>query len=84
VTGQKAMGVDISGDSNDIDIAGNILVDKDQTADNAADYFFESSVGVNVTGNNNTVSLNGELTVVSDSELTSRSHGKRDGSQENI
>ncbi|EPC4388870.1 autotransporter domain-containing protein [Escherichia coli] len=84
VTGQKAMGVDISGDSNDIDIAGNILVDKDQTADNVADYFFESSVGVNVTGNNNTVSLNGELTVVSDSELTSRSHGKRDGSQENI
>ena len=84
VTGQKATGVNISGDNNAVDIAGNILVDKDQTADNAADYFFESSVGVNVTGNNNTVSLNGELTVVSDSELTSRSHGKRDGSQENI
>lgn len=28
VTGQKAMGVDISGDSNDIDIAGNILLIK--------------------------------------------------------
>lgn len=84
VTGQKATGVNISGDSNTVDITGNILVDKDQTADNAVDYFYEPSVGVNVSGSSNTVSLNGKLTVVADSELTTRSYGGFDGSQENI
>ncbi len=35
VTGQKATGVNVSGDGNTIEIAGSILVDKDQKADNA-------------------------------------------------
>lgn len=39
VIGQKATGVNISGDNNAVDITGNILVDKDQTATNAVDYF---------------------------------------------
>ncbi|MDK8106476.1 hypothetical protein QP701_29755, partial [Klebsiella pneumoniae] len=72
VIGQKATGVNISGDNNAVDITGNILVDKDQTATNAVDYFYEPSIGVNVSGNSNTVSLDGKLTVVADSELTSR------------
>ncbi|HCK1165828.1 TPA: EntS/YbdA MFS transporter [Escherichia coli] len=84
VTGQKATGVNISGDNNAVDITGNILVDKDQTATNAVDYFYESSIGVNVSGNSNTVSLDGKLTVVADSELTSHIYADFDGSQENI
>ncbi|EEZ4368311.1 EntS/YbdA MFS transporter [Escherichia coli] len=84
VTGQKATGVNISGDNNAVDITGNILVDKDQTATNAVDYFYEPSIGVNVSGNSNTVSLDGKLTVVADSELTSRIYADFDGSQENI
>ncbi|HBE4188714.1 TPA: EntS/YbdA MFS transporter [Escherichia coli] len=84
VTGQKATGVNISGDNNAVDITGNILVDKDQTATNAVDYFYEPSIGVNVSGNSNTVSLDGKLTVVADSELTSHIYADFDGSQENI
>ncbi|MEL8644905.1 EntS/YbdA MFS transporter [Escherichia coli] len=84
VIGQKATGVNISGDNNAVDITGNILVDKDQTATNAVDYFYEPSIGVNVSGNSNTVSLAGKLTVVADSELTSRIYADFDGSQENI
>ena len=84
VIGQKATGVNISGDNNAVDINGNILVDKDQTATNAVDYFYEPSIGVNVSGNSNTVSLDGKLTVVADSELTSRIYADFDGSQENI
>ena len=84
VIGQKATGVNISGDNNAVDITGNILVDKDQTATNAVDYFYEPSIGVNVSGNSNTVSLDGKLTVVADSELTSRIYADFDGSQENI
>ncbi|MXE21649.1 hypothetical protein FQ034_25955, partial [Escherichia coli] len=53
VTGNMATGVNISGDGNNIDITGNILVDKDQTADNAADHFFDPSVGIRVSGNSN-------------------------------
>lgn len=70
--------------SNTVDITGNILVDKDQTADNAVDYFYDPSVGVNISGNSNTVSLDGKLTVIADSELTSRKYMAFDGSQENI
>lgn len=81
VTGQKATGVNISGESNTVDITGNILVDKDQTADNAVDYFYDPSVGVNISGNSNTVSLDGKLTVIADSELTSRKYMEFDGSQ---
>ena len=84
IIGQKATGVNISGDNNAVDITGNILVDKDQTATNAVDYFYEPSIGVNVSGNSNTVSLDGKLTVVADSELTSRIYADFDGSQENI
>ncbi|MBW9767065.1 EntS/YbdA MFS transporter [Escherichia coli] len=84
VTGQKATGVNISGDNNAVDITGNILVDKDQTATNAVDYFYEPSIGVNVSGNSNTVSLDSKLTVVADSELTSHIYADFDGSQENI
>ncbi|MCV4690923.1 hypothetical protein OFC38_32760, partial [Escherichia coli] len=57
VTGQKATGVNVSGDANTINITGNVLVDKDQTADNAADYFYDPSVGINVSGSNNNVTL---------------------------
>ncbi|MCW0137535.1 hypothetical protein OIU92_28745 [Escherichia coli] len=39
VVGQKATGINVSGDANTIDITGNILADKDQSADNAAEYF---------------------------------------------
>ena len=84
VTGQKATGVNISGDANTVNITGNVLVDKDQTADNAADYFFDPSVGINVNGSNNNVTLDGKLTVVSDSELTSRQSNLFDGSAEDI
>ena len=87
VTGQKATGVNVSGDANTINITGNVLVDKDQTADNAADYFYDPSVGINVSGSNNNVTLDGKLTVVADSELTTRNSAGVvvfDGSQENI
>ncbi|WP_423265908.1 hypothetical protein, partial [Escherichia coli] len=87
VTGQKATGVNVSGDANTINITGNVLVDKDQTADNAADYFYDPSVGINVSGSNNYVTLDGKLTVVADSELTTRTSAGVvvfDGSQENI
>ncbi|MBA1728468.1 hypothetical protein, partial [Escherichia coli] len=65
----------------------NVLVDKDQTADNAADYFYDPSVGINVNGSDNNVTLDGKLTVVADSELTTRGSAGAiifDGSQENI
>uniref|UniRef100_UPI0012FFDB6A autotransporter outer membrane beta-barrel domain-containing protein n=2 Tax=Escherichia coli TaxID=562 RepID=UPI0012FFDB6A len=84
VTGQKATGINVSGTDNTIDITGNILVDKDQSADNALDYFYDPSVGINVNGSNNNVTLDGKLTVVADSELTARTYGNKDGSQENI
>ncbi|EPB4148430.1 beta strand repeat-containing protein, partial [Escherichia coli] len=87
VTGQKATGVNVSGDANTINITGNVLVDKDQTADNAADYFYDPSVGINVNGSDNNVTLDGKLTVVADSELTTRGSAGAiifDGSQENI
>ena len=84
VTGQKATGVNVSGDANTINITGNVLVDKDQTADNAADYFYDPSVGINVNGSDNNITLDGKLTVVADSELTTNSYTQFDGSQENI
>ncbi|TGB98462.1 autotransporter outer membrane beta-barrel domain-containing protein [Escherichia sp. E2661] len=82
VIGQKATGVNVSGNANTLNITGNVLVDKDQTADNAADYFYDPSVGINVYGHDNTVTLDGKLTVVSDSELTSRKNNAFDGSAE--
>ena len=84
VTGQDATGVNVSGNGNIIDIAGNILVDKDQSAENAADYFYTPSTGVNVTGDNNKVTLDGQLTVVVDGELADHRYAQVDGSQENI
>lgn len=84
VTGQKATGVNISGDANTVKITGNVVVDKDQTADNAADYFYDPSVGINVNGSDNNITLDGKLTVVADSELTTNSYTQFDGSQENI
>ncbi|HBI2621538.1 TPA: autotransporter domain-containing protein [Escherichia coli] len=84
VTGQEATGVNVSGDGNTIEIAGSILVDKDQKADNAQPYFFNPSTGVNISGNNNDVTLDGQLTVVADSEITARSYASYDGAQEHI
>ena len=84
VTGQEATGVNVSGDGNTIEIAGSILVDKDQKADNAQPYFFNPSTGVNISGNNNDVTLDGQLTVVADSETTARSYASYDGAQEHI
>ncbi|MEB4673729.1 autotransporter domain-containing protein [Enterobacteriaceae bacterium G50] len=84
VTGQEATGVNISGDGNTIEIAGSILVDKDQKADNAQPYFFNPSIGVNISGNSNDVTLDGQLTVVADSEITTRSYASYDGAQEYI
>jgi len=84
VTGQEATGVNVSGDGNTIEIAGSILVDKDQKADNAQPYFFNPSTGVNISGDNNDVTLDGQLTVVADSETTSRSYASYDGAQEHI
>ncbi len=84
VVGQKATGINVSGDANTIDITGNILVDKDQSADNAAEYFYDASVGVNVSGHNNNVTLDGKLTLVADGETTTRDVSNFDGSQENI
>ncbi len=80
VTGRKRQAL-TSQASNTVDITGNILVDKDQTADNAVDYFYDPSVGVNISGNSNTVSLDGKLTVIADSELTSRKYMAFDGSR---
>lgn len=65
-----------------MNITGNVLVDKDKTADNAAEYFFDPSVGINVYGSDNNVTLDGKLTVVSDSEVTSRQSNLFDGSAE--
>ncbi|EGK4045646.1 autotransporter domain-containing protein [Escherichia coli] len=84
VTGQEATGVNVSGDGNTIEIAGSILVDKDQKADNTQPYFFNPSTGVNISGDNNDVTLDGQLTVVADSETTSRSYASYDGAQEHI
>ncbi|HBH8001828.1 TPA: autotransporter domain-containing protein, partial [Escherichia coli] len=84
VTGNMATGVNISGDGNNIDITGNILVDKDQTADNAADHFFDPSVGIRVSGNSNDLMLDGQLTLKVDSELAQHAYGNFSGSQENI
>ena len=84
VTGKEATGVNVSGDGNTIEIAGSILVDKDQKADNAQPYFFNPSTGVNISGDNNDVTLDGQLTVVADSETTSRSYASYDGAQEHI
>ena len=84
VTGQEATGVNVSGDGNTIEIAGSILVDKDQKADNAQPYFFNPSTGVNISGNNNDVTLDGQLTVVADSEITARSYASYDGAQEHV
>ncbi|ELA5611472.1 autotransporter domain-containing protein [Escherichia coli] len=84
VTGQKATGINVSGDTNTVNITGNVLVDKDQTATNALENFYEPSVGINVSGKSNSVTLDGKLTVVADSELTAREYSKIDGSQENI
>ncbi|ELQ4185618.1 autotransporter domain-containing protein [Escherichia coli] len=82
VVGQKATGINVSGNANTVNITGNVLVDKDQTADNAADYFYDPSVGINVHGSDNNVTLDGKLTVVSDSEVTSRQSASFDGSAE--
>ena len=82
VVGQKATGINVSGDANTVNITGNVLVDKDKTADNAAEYFFDPSVGINVYGSDNNVTLDGKLTVVSDSEVTSRQSNLFDGSAE--
>ncbi|HGC5149283.1 TPA: autotransporter domain-containing protein [Escherichia coli] len=82
VVGQKATGINVSGDENTVNITGNVLVDKDKTADNAAEYFFDPSVGINVYGSDNNVTLDGKLTVVSDSEVTSRQSNLFDGSAE--
>lgn len=57
VVGQKATGINVSGDANTVNITGNVLVDKDKTADNAAEYFFDPSVGINVYGSDNNVTL---------------------------
>ncbi|HAP3739222.1 TPA: autotransporter domain-containing protein [Escherichia coli] len=84
VTGNMATGVNISGDGNNIDITGNILVDKDQTADNAAEHFFDPSVGIRVSGNSNDLMLDGQLTLKVDSELAQHAYGNFSGSQENI
>ncbi|EHI1084415.1 autotransporter domain-containing protein, partial [Escherichia coli] len=72
----------VTGDANTVNITGNVLVDKDKTADNAAEYFFDPSVGINVYGSDNNVTLDGKLTVVSDSEVTSRQSNLFDGSAE--
>ncbi|MGM1232977.1 autotransporter domain-containing protein, partial [Escherichia coli] len=82
VVGQKATGINVSGDANTVNITGNVLVDKDKTADNAAEFFFDPSVGINVYGSDNNVTLDGKLTVVSDSEVTSRQSNLFDGSAE--
>lgn len=82
VVGQKATGINVSGDANTVNITGNVLVDKDKTADNAAEYFFDPSVGINVYGSDNNVTLDGKLTVVSDSGVTSRQSNLFDGSAE--
>ncbi|ELM1617573.1 autotransporter adhesin BigA [Salmonella enterica] len=84
VTGQKATGISITGQDNTVNISGNIVVDKDQTAENAADYFYTPSVGLDIAGNNNNVTLDGSLTVMVDTELASRTFAKIDGSQETI
>ncbi|RZN47839.1 autotransporter domain-containing protein [Escherichia sp. E13S3] len=84
VTGQSASGVNVIGDNNNIDITGNVRVDKNQLADNGAESFYDDSTGINIKGNNNKANLDGKLTVVVDSEMTTRGYSKYDGSQENI
>lgn len=84
VTGQKAVGVNVTGGGNTIAITGNILVDKDETASDALTYFSDKSAGVNVNGDDNNITLDGSLTVVTDSEVTTRKGGQRDGSLESI
>ncbi|MCH0695462.1 autotransporter domain-containing protein [Escherichia coli] len=82
VTGQVATGVDISGSGNAITLSGNVVVDKDQTAADAAEHFYDASTGINVVGSDNTIQLDGSLTVVVDSETTTRQKAQYDGSQE--
>ncbi|MRS15872.1 autotransporter domain-containing protein [Enterobacteriaceae bacterium RIT691] len=82
VTGQKAIGVNVSGENNSVTLSGDMVVDKDQTEDIAADYFYDPSVGINVDGNNNTVTLDGSLTVVIDTEYAGPIYGNFNGSEE--
>ena len=84
VTGSVATGVNVAGDGNEVEITGNIMVDKDQTTDNAAEHFFDSSVGIRVSGNNNDLTLDGQLTLKVDSELAHHTYSTVNGSQENI
>ncbi|TGB75704.1 autotransporter domain-containing protein [Escherichia sp. E4694] len=84
VTGQSATGVNVNGDGNNVDITGNIKVDKDQLADNGAEKFYDTSTGISIKGNNNNTNVDGKLTVVADSETTTQSYLKYDGGQENI
>lgn len=84
VIGQKATGVEVTGDSNNVTLTGNMTVDKNQKADNAAEYFYDSSTGIDVKGSANTVTLDGTLTIVVDTESTDEQFNNYSGSQENI
>ena len=84
VTGQKATGVNIAGDDNTVEISGNILVDKDQRAGNAEEYFYDPSVGINIYGDGNQITLDGSLSVIADTEIASHVYAENTGSQENI
>ncbi len=84
VTGSVATGVNVAGDGNEVEITGNILVDKNQAGEHSINDFFTPSVGIQVQGHDNNIVLNGNLTVVADSEVTSRIYNEMDGSQENI
>lgn len=84
ITGQQATGVKLTGEGNSLTLSGNITVDKDQTADNAADHFFDTSTGIEISGESNTVTLDGLLTVVADSETAPHNYYTNDGSQESI
>lgn len=84
VTGQQATGAIVSGDHNTVTLTGDILVDKDQTAPNAAEYFFTPSTGIAVSGSDNQVTVDGQLKVVTDSETTDFVYASSSGSQESI
>ena len=72
VRGGNAVGVDVSGDGNVIDLKGNITVNKDEQLAGAAARFIETATGLVVSGNNNTVNLDGTLDVIANSEEMDR------------
>lgn len=84
ITGNKATGVNVSGEANTVTLTGDMVVDKDQKSPQAKDYFVTPSYGINVSGSGNTVVLDGHLQVIVDTESFAHAELQRDGAVEAI